>query len=83
MYLSDYPAKPEVIIKALVALQLLVTFIFLFLGITGLGGKLANNLPNSLKGGILIGAGIAALLGENKIARFLSNVGIVPAFGEI
>ena len=114
LYLSNYPPGPEAI-KALVALQLLVTFIFLFLGITGLGAKLANNLPNSLKGGILIGAGIAALLGEiqdggrlaetpislvigsfiaiyllfslsfkklvgnNKIARFLSNAGIVPA----
>ncbi|MER1987722.1 MAG: solute carrier family 23 protein [Solibacillus sp.] len=114
LYLSNYPAGPEAI-KALVALQLLVTFIFLFLGITGLGAKLANNLPNSLKGGILIGAGIAALLGEikeggrlaetpisltigsfaaiyllfslsfkklsanNKLARFLSNAGIVPA----
>lgn len=114
LYLSNYPAGPEAI-KALVALQLLVTFIFLFLGVTGLGAKLANNLPNSLKGGILIGAGIAALLGEiqaggrlaetpisltigsfvaiyllfslsfkklsanNKLARFLSNAGIVPA----
>ena len=114
LYLSNYPPGPEAI-KALVALQLLVTFIFLFLGITGLGAKLANNLPNSLKGGILIGAGIAAILGEiqaggrlaetpisltigsfvaiyllfslsfkklsanNKLARFLSNAGIVPA----
>lgn len=114
LYLSNYPTGPEAI-KALVALQLLVTFIFLFLGITGIGAKLANNLPNSLKGGILIGAGIAALLGEieeggrlaetpisltigsfvaiyllfslsfkklsgnNKLARFLSNAGIVPA----
>ena len=114
LYLSNYPAGPEAI-KALVALQILVTVIFLFLGITGLGAKLANNLPNSLKGGILIGAGIAAILGEiqaggrlaetpisltigsfvaiyllfslsfkklsanNKLARFLSNAGIVPA----
>jgi len=80
LYLSDYPAGPEAI-KALVALQLLVTFIFLFLGITGLGGKLADNLPNSLKGGILIGAGIAALLGEIQTGGRLAETPISLVIG--
>ena len=43
-----------------------VTFIFLFLGLTGWGTKLVNVIPNSLKSGIIIGAGIAALMGELK-----------------
>lgn len=75
LYLSDYPAGPEAI-KALVALQLLVTLIFFVLGITGLGSKLVDNLPNSLKGGILIGAGIAALIGEIETGGRLAETPI-------
>ena len=80
LYLSGYEPGPEAI-KALVALQLLVTFIFLFLGITGLGAKLANNLPNSLKGGILIGAGIAAILGEIQAGGRLAETPISLTIG--
>ena len=40
--------------------------IFLFLGVTGLGSKLVRIIPNSLKSGIIIGAGIAAMMGELK-----------------
>src|SRR5699024_8448430 len=82
LYLSDYPAGPEAI-KALVALQLLVTLIFFILGITGWGSKLVNNLPNSIKGGILIGAGIAALMGEIQTGGRLAETPISLIAGSI
>lgn len=63
IFLSDYEPGPEAI-QALVALQILVFLLMTVLGVTGLGGKLVGALPRSIKAGILIGAGIAAILGE-------------------
>ncbi len=65
LYLKGFEPGPEAI-KAMFALQVEVTLIFLFLGITRLGSKLVDVIPNSLKSGIIIGAGIAALMGELK-----------------
>lgn len=65
LFLGGYEPGPEAI-KAMFALQIEVTVIFLLLGITGWGSKLVNIIPNSLKSGIIIGAGIAALMGELK-----------------
>ena len=64
-YLGQYALGPERI-QALVALQILVGAIFLIMGLTGLAGKLINLVPNSLKAGILLGAGVAAIVGEFK-----------------
>lgn len=73
-YLGQYTLGPERI-QALVALQILVGLIFLIMGLTGLAGKLMNIIPNSIKAGILLGAGIAAIIGEfNEGGRF----GIYP-----
>ena len=66
LYLKGFEPGPEAI-KALFALQLEVTIIFLFLGVTRLGSKLVEVIPNSLKSGIIIGAGIAAMMGELKV----------------
>src|SRR5690554_5116232 len=63
LFLGDFEPGPEAI-QALFALQFLVFVIFLFLGITRLGSVLVRMIPNSMKGGIIIGAGIAALIGE-------------------
>ncbi len=63
LYLEGFEPGPEAI-QALVALQLLVTLIFIILGVTPIGRLLVEYLPTSLKAGILLGAGIAALLGE-------------------
>ncbi|WP_087972042.1 solute carrier family 23 protein [Oceanobacillus rekensis] len=63
IYLGDFEPGPQAI-QAMVALQIILFLIFFLLGITKLGGKLVKAVPNSLKGGILIGAGIAAVLGE-------------------
>lgn len=65
LYLQAFEPGPEAI-KAMFALQLLVFIIFLTLGLTGLGSKLVRVIPNSLKSGIIIGAGIAAMMGELK-----------------
>lgn len=63
LFIGGFEPGPDAI-RALVALQLVVTFIFLFMGITRLGSKLVNNIPSSIKAGILLGAGIAAISGE-------------------
>ncbi|WP_370232787.1 xanthine/uracil/vitamin C permease [Neptunomonas phycophila] len=65
LYLKGFEPGPEAI-KALFALQIEVSLIFLILGMTRLGSKLVEVIPNSLKSGIIIGAGIAALMGELK-----------------
>ena len=63
LFLGGYEPGPDAI-KAMFALQIEVTLIFLILGVTGWGSTLVNVIPNSLKSGIIIGAGIAALMGE-------------------
>ncbi|KHF41581.1 solute carrier family 23 protein [Halalkalibacter okhensis] len=63
IFLGNFEPGPEAI-QALVAVHLLVAAIFLILGITGLGKVIVHKLPSSLKAGILIGAGLAALIGE-------------------
>ncbi|MBU2038573.1 MAG: xanthine/uracil/vitamin C permease [Gammaproteobacteria bacterium] len=65
LFLNGFEPGPDAI-KALFALQIEVTLIFLILGLTGWGSKLVQVTPNSLKSGIIIGAGIAALMGELK-----------------
>ena len=62
-YLSKYGMGMDRL-EALIALQLLVGIIFLFLGTTGLAQKLTNKLPNSIKGGIIFGAAISAVIGK-------------------
>ena len=64
-YLTRFSIGAERI-QALIALQLLVAFIFLFMGISGLAGKLMKIIPVSIKSGILLGAGFAAIIGEFK-----------------
>ncbi|MDO5706454.1 MAG: solute carrier family 23 protein, partial [Paracoccus sp. (in: a-proteobacteria)] len=63
LYLSAFQPGPEAV-AAMIALQLIVCAIFVIFGVTGLGEKIVNGIPNSLKSGIIIGAGLAALMGE-------------------
>lgn len=80
LFLSQFEPGPQAI-QALVALQLMVAAIFLILGITKLGSTLVNNVPGSLKAGILIGAGIAALIGVINIGGRLMNTPISLIIG--
>ena len=54
-------------IQALIALQILVGLMFIFMGISGSASKLIHFVPNSIKAGILLGAGVAAVIGEMKV----------------
>jgi len=65
LYLKGFEPGPEAI-KALFALQIEVAIIFFILGVTRLGDKLVEIIPNSLKAGVIMGAGMAALMGELK-----------------
>lgn len=59
-YLSGFQKGPERI-QAMIALQLLVAFIFFFMGITKLADKFVEKIPNSIKGGILLAAPVTVM----------------------
>ncbi|HTN32116.1 MAG TPA: solute carrier family 23 protein [Pseudomonas sp.] len=82
LFLGNFEPGPEAI-RALFALQFLVFVIFLFLGITRLGSVLVRLIPNSMKGGIIIGAGIAALIGEIDAGGRLANTPISLVLGSL
>lgn len=70
--------------QALIALQICVGLLFLVMGSTGAAGKLIEKIPGTIKAGILLGAGMAALIGEFKAGgRILSypiGIGIAGVF---
>lgn len=80
LFVGQFEPGPEAI-KALVALQAVVAFIFLFMAVTRLGSKLVNHIPNSIKAGILLGAGIAAITGEIQEGGRLYNTPISLSVG--
>ena len=69
-FLNGYEMGPQRI-QALIALQLMVGLIFIILGATGLAKRIIQIVPRSIQAGILLGAGVAALIGEfNPAGRF-------------
>ena len=50
-------------VHALIALQFLVGFLFIVLGSTGLAKRIVTAIPTSMRGGVLLGAGFAAVFG--------------------
>lgn len=62
-FLTGFP-EGEPRILALIALQLTIAFIFLFMGIFKGADFLVKKVPLSLKAGILFGAGFSAIFGE-------------------
>jgi len=82
LYLKGFEPGPEAI-KALFALQLEVAIIFFILGVTRFGSVLVNVIPNSLKSGIIIGAGMAALMGELKVGGRIEATPISLIVGAI
>lgn len=58
--LPDYAAGQVDRIYAMIALQMLVALSFLIMGATGLGRKLVDAVPTSIKAGIVLGAGVTA-----------------------
>lgn len=62
-FISGFPMGTERI-HAVIAVQLLVGLIFIFLGATKIADKFVNLVPNSIKGGILLAAPITVLKGQ-------------------
>ncbi|MBP1757994.1 MAG: hypothetical protein H6Q61_243 [Firmicutes bacterium] len=66
-YLGQYDYNPAAgvydRIHALLALEILLGVLYVGLGVTKLAGKLVGWCPSSLKGGILMGAGMSACIG--------------------
>ncbi|MDX2322152.1 MAG: solute carrier family 23 protein [Moritella sp.] len=82
LYLKGFEPGPEAI-QALFALQIEVAVIFFILGVTQWGSKLVNFIPNSLKSGVIIGAGMAALMGELKLGGRIDATPISLIVGAI
>lgn len=61
LYLNEFPVEQRV--HALIAFQLLLGAFSIALGATGLAAKVVRVVPNALRAGIVIGAGIAAVQG--------------------
>ncbi|WDP88446.1 MAG: xanthine/uracil/vitamin C permease [Desulfobacter sp.] len=82
LYLGQFTPGPEAI-KALVALQLLVAAIFLILGVTRFSSKVVAKVPDSIKAGILLGAGVAAYMGELKMGGRIPKTPIAIGLGSL
>lgn len=71
-------------IQTLIALQLVVGIIFLIMGISGMAGKIIGWIPESIKAGILLGAGFSAIMGEfadgGRFSLYPITVGIGSIF---
>ena len=63
VFLEGFPIGKERI-QAMIALQLLVGMVFLFMGITKLADKFVHAVPASVKGGILLAAPITVMAGQ-------------------
>jgi len=61
LHLGAFEYGPDRV-HALIALQMLVAFLFIFFGATGLAKKINKLVPVSVRGGILVGATIAAIM---------------------
>jgi len=82
VYLGGYKVGPDSV-HAMMALQILVSLLFIAMGLTGLAHRLTRAVPAALKAGILLGAGIAAVNREfqpgGHIAKFPISIGVGAA----
>ncbi|GAL03834.1 hypothetical protein JCM19237_6728 [Photobacterium aphoticum] len=60
LYLNQYEIGPERVL-ALIAFQISLGVLAILLGVAGLGQRVASIVPDAMKSGIIIGAGIAAV----------------------
>ncbi|WP_207724709.1 hypothetical protein [Thermanaerosceptrum fracticalcis] len=61
----------------MIALQLLVALLFFVMGATGVGKKLIDRIPISVRGGIILGAGFAAALNVINVRLKLAPMTII------
>ncbi|MFT6267951.1 MAG: hypothetical protein ACJAVV_000756 [Alphaproteobacteria bacterium] len=79
-YLGDHTSQ----FQAMTALSLNFAFILILLGVTGLGAKLIKVVPNVLKGGIILGAAIAAFMRvtlDGDVANVFESAPIAGTLG--
>ena len=62
VYCQQFPEGPERV-HALIAFQLMLAALSIFLGLTGLAAKVVRFVPNALRAGVIVGAGFAAVQG--------------------
>ncbi|PTU76441.1 hypothetical protein [Pseudomonas mangrovi] len=60
-YCATFPEGPERV-HALVSFQIMLGVLSVFLGMTGLAGKVVRFVPAAIKAGIIMGAGFAAVI---------------------
>jgi hypothetical protein len=65
LYVSQFPEGPDRM-YALIAFELMLRIMSIFLGITGLASKVVYLVPSAIKSGIILRAGIARLLQSSK-----------------
>lgn len=65
-YCEQFPEGPERI-HSLIAFQMTLGLLSIFLGVTGLAGKIVRLIPSAIKTGIIIGAGLAAIISVFKV----------------
>ncbi|MCF7530066.1 hypothetical protein ACOR62_09050 [Neisseria lisongii] len=71
-YCQQFPEGPERI-HSLIAFQMTLGILSLFLGVSGLAGKIVKLIPSAIKSGIIIGAGLAAIISIFRVGgRFES-----------
>lgn len=63
VFLEGFEKGPERI-QAMIALQIMVGVVFVFMGITRLAEKFVNAVPPSIKGGILLAAPVTVIAGQ-------------------
>ncbi|WP_099305229.1 solute carrier family 23 protein [Bacillus sp. Marseille-P3800] len=82
LFLEGYEPGTEAI-QAVIAVQIMLAVIFLLFGKTGLGEILVKTLPASLKAGILIGAGITAIMAEIQPGGRLTETPVAITIGTL
>ncbi|MBV1759014.1 MAG: hypothetical protein KMY55_14385 [Dethiosulfatibacter sp.] len=81
-YLRQFEMGPQRV-QAMIALQLLIGILFIIMGSSGLAKKIINWVPNSIKAGILLGAGVAAVTGEMSVTGRFNSFPIAIGFGTL
>ena len=76
VYLKEFAMGPDRI-HAMIAFQLLVAILFFAMGATGIGKRLINAIPLSMKAGIILGAGFAAGLNVIDVRLKLAPMTII------
>lgn len=77
--LPDYAVGNVDRIYAMIALQMVVAIFFLIMGATGIGRKLVDAVPTSIKAGIVLGAGVTAAVNVFKSRMPIAPITVVIA----